>query len=62
MNTASETLPALAQPSTRKSRYKDETLTLHARRNFLTFLITLISALAYIGWVSWNIEYSYWYV
>ena len=60
MNTDSNKPPTT--PTTRTRRYHDEILTRHARRNFLAFLATVVSAMAYLGWVVWHIDYKYWYV
>jgi len=62
MNSASDHFPAPTTPSKRTRRYHDKTLTRHARRNILAFLATVISAVAYLGWVAWHIDYNYWYV
>ena len=62
MNSDSETLPASPQEPTRKRRYHDQILTQHARRKFLAFLITVTCALAYLVWITFHIDYNYWYI
>ncbi len=62
MNTDSKTLPASAPAPSRRHRYHDEILTQHAHRNFIVFLLTVTSALAYLVWVIWHIDYNYWYI
>ena len=62
MNTDSKTLPSSAPAPSRKHRFHDEILTQHARRNFIVFLLTVTSALAYLVWVIWHIDYTFWYV
>ena len=62
MNTDSETPTASVPPSPRKRRYHDEILKQHARRNFIAFLLAVSSALAYLGWSIWHIDYRYWYI
>jgi cellulose synthase (UDP-forming) len=62
MNSDSKTLPASPQEPTRKRRYHDQILTQHARRNFLAFLITVTCALAYLVWITFHIDYNYWYI
>lgn len=60
MNTDSETLAAPEQDG-RSHRYHDTVLSRKRRWNLVMFVITLICAVAYLGWVGTHLNPEYWY-
>jgi cellulose synthase (UDP-forming) len=46
----------------RSHRFRDAQLSAKARRNFVILSLTILSGLAYIGWVLIHANYAYWYI
>lgn len=45
----------------RSNRYRDAELTAKARRNLFFFVLTVVSALVYLGWAFYHANYAFWY-
>jgi hypothetical protein len=50
MKSVSDLSPSPGESPSRSHRYNDRELTFKARRNFVFFIFTVISATVYLGW------------
>jgi cellulose synthase (UDP-forming) len=54
--------PASEKSPSRQDRYRDEETSAKAARNLIAFLLTVLSAAAYLGWAILHLNASYWYI
>jgi cellulose synthase (UDP-forming) len=61
MKSVSDLSPSPGASPSRNHRYRDRELTSKARRNFVFFVFTVISAVIYLGWAFYHANYTFWY-
>lgn len=62
MNTDSESAVHAADTHVQSHRYHDDIVQHRMHINVVFFIITVLCAMAYIGWAAMHVDYHYWYV